>query len=113
MEKWVTVDKYIYQKYGSNREESISMALLLNTKSSSGFEGEHYIKIDWITATKLNATLRVRYYFNKVASDNHGVFLEDKEIVMPVSVDDNSENFIKQGYEFLKTLPEFAGAVDA
>ena len=28
------------------------------------------------------------------------------------SVADNSENFIKQGYEYLKTLPEFANAVD-
>lgn len=28
------------------------------------------------------------------------------------SVADGSENFIKQAYEHLKTLPEFAGAVD-
>lgn len=28
------------------------------------------------------------------------------------SVADGSENFIRQGYEYLKTLPEFAGAVD-
>jgi len=28
------------------------------------------------------------------------------------SVSDGSTNFIQQGYEYLKTLPEFADAVD-
>ena len=35
-----------------------------------------------------------------------------KQYQIPVSVDANSTNFIAQAYEYLKTLPEFAGATD-
>jgi hypothetical protein len=35
-----------------------------------------------------------------------------KQYQIPVSVESESTNFIKQAYEHLKTLPEFAGAVD-
>jgi hypothetical protein len=35
-----------------------------------------------------------------------------KQYEVPVSVLANSSNFIKQVYEHLKTLPEFAGAID-
>ena len=35
-----------------------------------------------------------------------------KQYNVPVSVDSNAANFIAQSYEYLKTLPEFAGAQD-
>lgn len=35
-----------------------------------------------------------------------------KSYVFTPSVANDSENFIRQGYEYLKTLPEFAGAAD-
>ena len=35
-----------------------------------------------------------------------------KQYQVPVSVEDNSKNFIAQVYEHLKTLEEFAGAED-
>jgi hypothetical protein len=35
-----------------------------------------------------------------------------KQYQVPVSVDAGSANFIAQAYEYLKTLPEFAGATD-
>jgi hypothetical protein len=35
-----------------------------------------------------------------------------KDYKIPVSVEQNSDNFIKQAYNYLKTLPEFAGATD-
>jgi hypothetical protein len=35
-----------------------------------------------------------------------------KEYEIPISVSDNSENFIKQAYNHLKTLEEFSGSVD-
>lgn len=35
-----------------------------------------------------------------------------KEYKIPVTVEQNSENFIKQAYNYLKTLPEFAGSID-
>jgi hypothetical protein len=36
----------------------------------------------------------------------------NKQYVVPVSVENNAANFIAQVYAHLKTLPEFAGAVD-
>lgn len=36
----------------------------------------------------------------------------NKQYQVPVSVSENSKNFIAQVYEYLKTLPEFAGAED-
>ena len=35
-----------------------------------------------------------------------------KHYKVPVSIDNSAPNFIKQVYEHLKTLPEFAGATD-
>jgi hypothetical protein len=35
-----------------------------------------------------------------------------KRYVIPVLLEDNAPNFIAQAYNHLKTLPEFAGAVD-
>jgi hypothetical protein len=35
-----------------------------------------------------------------------------KEYLVPISVATGSSNFIAQIYEHLKTLPEFAGAID-
>ena len=35
-----------------------------------------------------------------------------KQYNVPVSVDNNAANFIAQAYEYLKNLPEFAGATD-
>jgi hypothetical protein len=35
-----------------------------------------------------------------------------REYKIPVSVSNGAENFIKQAYDHLKTLEEFAGAVD-
>jgi hypothetical protein len=36
----------------------------------------------------------------------------EKTYIVPVSVDNGSSNFIAQVYQYLKTLPEFAGATD-
>ena len=38
--------------------------------------------------------------------------IEYKQYTFIPSVADGSANFIQQGYEYLKTLPEFADAVD-
>ncbi|KIL46147.1 hypothetical protein [Jeotgalibacillus campisalis] len=44
--------------------------------------------------------------------DNREIKIDSKEYWFTPSVKDGSENFIKQGYEHLKTLDEFEGAVD-
>lgn len=63
-----------------------------------------YIKIESVTADKEYAQANV--------SMNSAESSLTTSYAFPLSVADDSENFIRQGYEYLKTLPEFAGAVD-
>jgi len=66
-----------------------------------------YHKIDTLNGSKDNIEIRVGIYKNE---------LKEMQIATrvysfaPNLVD--SANFIKQGYEYLKTLPEYANAID-
>jgi len=64
-----------------------------------------YIKVNQIKASKELAEATITYSVD-------GEVKETKGIVFNVDVADGSVNFIKQAYEYLKTLPEFSGAVD-
>lgn len=61
-----------------------------------------YIKVVSIKGNKSNVIAKIEF---KGETQNF-----TKQYEVPVSVIENSPNFIKQVYEYLKTLPEFAGA---
>jgi hypothetical protein len=63
-----------------------------------------YIKVQNISGNKntINATV--------IFTDNSIQF--NKEYMIPASVADSAPNFIKQAYEYLKTLPEFENSED-
>jgi hypothetical protein len=63
-----------------------------------------YIKVDNIQATKKQANASVSFNSDKLNFKKNYSF--------KVSVENNAPNFIKQAYEYLKTLPEFANAED-
>ena len=63
-----------------------------------------YIKVQSVQGDKSNVTALVVYSSEKCTFQ--------KTFSVPVAVDENSQNFIKQAYEHLKTLPEFAGATN-
>lgn len=63
-----------------------------------------YVKVVSIVGNKKNITASVNF-----KGDNQQF---TKQYKIPVSVDVGSENFIKQVYLHLKTLPEFEGAKD-
>jgi hypothetical protein len=63
-----------------------------------------YIKVSFINGNKSQVTATVLF-----VGDNETF---EKTYTVPMVVDNDSENFIKQAYEYLKTLPEFAGATD-
>lgn len=65
-----------------------------------------YIRVAHITGTKDQITANAVFY--KDSGDGE-VFKADAHMFKP-SMDGG--NFIKQAYEHLKTLPEFAGAQD-
>jgi hypothetical protein len=65
-----------------------------------------YIKVDFIKGNKHRIIADVGYYRNH--SDLRQ--LKTDQFAFDIVVD--GDNFIKQAYQFLKTLPEFADAVD-
>lgn len=105
----------------------IAACLNLDTATLIGF----YIRIDLQTCDKSSNLLQVNWYSlttpkNEVFDDNES---EDHNEILPPGhpgtiipffsrnycapiVIDSEDNYIKQGYEFLKTLPEFEGAID-
>lgn len=86
------------------------MALLKTMSLMDNFEvlvelKNCYIKVEKIEANKASAFASVSIN-NEDASKN----FVTKHYSFDVTL--NGENFIKQAYEHLKTLPEFAGAAD-
>lgn len=65
---------------------------------------ECYIKVLSVSGDKNEVTANVL-----LSSDEMRI---ERRFRVPVSVHDGSHNFIKQSYDYLKTLPEFSGATD-
>lgn len=63
-----------------------------------------YCKIIRITGNKNQAAVLVEFSSDKYCFNN--------TFDVPMSTNEGSANFIKQAYEQLKLLPEFAGAMD-
>ncbi len=67
-----------------------------------------YVKITNVDGDKTKTSLRVGIF----TEDQLHLVIEKPYFFIP-SVEDDAPNFIKQGYEHLKTLPDFEGATDA
>ena len=83
------------------------MALKLTTQTASGLTAiDAYHRVENLSlANKNHMTFALRSY----ASADHPSFAE---AYFSCAYDIAGENPIKQAYEHLKTLPEFAGAAD-
>ena len=67
-----------------------------------------YAVIKSVSGNKNKISLQVVFY----ADNSKEQAIEYKQYTFTPSVADGSANFIKQGYEYLKILPEFADAID-
>lgn len=67
-----------------------------------------YVMIKSVNGDKSKISIKVVFY----ADSSKEQAIEYKQYAFTPSVADDSANFIQQGYEYLKTLPEFADAVD-
>lgn len=67
--------------------------------------GPLYVRVESVNGTKKSVTCRVVFY-DKAKDKAVSIKAYSFEPNM------NGENFIAQSYDYLKTLPEFAGAVD-
>ena len=66
-----------------------------------------YAMIKNVSGNKSKISLNVVFYADKSKEQ----IIEHQQYTFTPSVADGSTNFIQQGYEYLKTLPEFAEAL--
>jgi len=71
-----------------------------------------YFRIDTISGNKDNIQINLNSYVNKEAFQESKSYLEQQIYLFIPSVSDGAENFIKQGYGYLKTLDEYMNAID-
>ncbi|WP_440961276.1 hypothetical protein ACN6KS_02525 [Paenibacillus nitricinens] len=71
-----------------------------------------YIRIDSLSGYKGGLDISVNSYITQEAFNTGQGYLEQKFYSFVPSVEDDAPNFIKQGYEYLRTLSEFDGAID-
>ncbi len=71
-----------------------------------------YIKVLTVGGGKESATIEMSVAKNKNYSDDYN-FIEKRYVEFIPSVDETAPNFIKQAYEYLKTMPTYADAIDA
>lgn len=89
------------------------MALEKTVTVSNGLSVPNaYIRIDSIGGYKGRLDVSVNSYVSKEAFNSDQAYLEQQIHHFVPSVDEGSPNFIKQAYEYLKTLPEFSESVD-
>lgn len=79
-------------------------------ETKQGFSGtlvchDAYFKVETVSGSKSQLDILV------IVSSNDE-FIASKRYAFKPSVENGSTNFIKQAYLYLKTLPEFEGAVD-
>ena len=67
-----------------------------------------YVKIENVSGDKSKIAFKAVFY----ADNSKEQAIEYKQYSYAPSVADGSANFIQQGYEYLKTLPEFSDAID-
>lgn len=89
------------------------MALLMKIELNSGIiVDEAYIRIENISGNKEQQQITLNIYFSTDAVNSSKNPVDQRYYNFVPSVDDRSPNFIKQGYEHLKTLDEFKNAID-
>lgn len=89
------------------------MALRKNIILNNGLAVENaYIRIDTVSGYKGGIDISINSYISNEAYNNGQEYLVQKFEHFVPSVEDDAPNFIKQGYFYLKTLPNYSNAID-
>ena len=86
----------------------MALSKLIETKQNISLENA-YIKIIEQSGNKENINIRVAIYKDKESCNSGMEFLEQIIYNFTPTLEDN---FIKQGYEYLKTLEDYKDSVD-
>ena len=84
---------------------ALQKTINLNVHGVSVELSECYIRLESFRGNKNEITITAVFYTN----NREEVIKSDEYIFTP---DLNGQNFIIQGYQYLKTLPKFSGATD-
>lgn len=103
--KELKVEYHLVSPYYSDIKKINST--LENVITNKFFLEKAYIKILSITGDKNKIRIKVGTH-----TSNKENLLTVEVVEFTPSVSNTSYNFIKQGYEYLKTLPEYANAID-
>lgn len=89
------------------------MALKLKVTLSSGIVvNDAYARIFFLNWDKQRLNIGIEYFVDKASADSGKPNFNTFFYEFPPSVAEGSLNFVKQGYEYLKTLPEFVDTID-
>ena len=89
------------------------MAFIKDVELNNGLTIKNaYVKIDTVGGCKERIDISVNSYISQEDFSNKKGSLDKKNYYFVPSVADDAPNYHKQGYEYLKTLSEFATAVD-
>lgn len=89
------------------------MAISKNLEIENGLSlNGAYIRIDSVSGSKNSLVISANAYTSKESFLQGNEYLKNNIYQFIPSVEDNSENFIKQGYEYLKSLEEYKDAID-
>lgn len=89
------------------------MAVQVNVILNNGITVNNaYARINTVGGTKEYCHVSVRYYKDKQAFEDGKEMLKEDIYEFIPSVEDGSLNWIKQGYEYIKTLPQFNNVID-
>lgn len=89
------------------------MALQINIELNSGITVEGaYLRIGELMGNKDNLMFQLDSYVSRESFQEGKQVLQQEAFYFSPSTEEGSFNYHKQGYEHLKTLPEFEGAID-
>ncbi len=71
-----------------------------------------YFKIDYISGNKESITVYLKSYVNRDASINGLLNLSQVQFSFTPELEDTSSNFYKQGYDYIKTQPDYQNVTD-
>lgn len=90
------------------------MALIQSMELPSGVSLDSaYVRVSKIDGNKDSLDVQVMTYATQEAYEAGKIFVKVESFTFVPSVEDGSENFIRQAYLYLKTLDSFKDAVDA
>lgn len=89
------------------------MALQLTITLDNGLEVPNaYHRISAVSGGKKSMTIILDSYISQIGFTAGKTLVQQKTYTFTPAVLDNSTNFIKQGYEYIKILPEFKSVAD-